>query len=372
MYPLTNWFRRHFSDPQVVILAVLVVVCALIILMLGGMLAPVLASIVVAFLLEGPVAYLERLRIPRIIAVIIICLAFVAFLLFLLLVLLPVLSEQIGQFIQKLPTYITWGQRELLRLPERFPGFISDQQVIDFTGLLRSELSLLGHKILYQSVASLRGLFAFFFFVFLMPLLVFFLLKDKIRILHWVTTFLPEDRSLAAEVWLEVNRQIGNYARGKFFEIIIVGLASYVTFRILGLPFALLISLFVGLSVLIPYFGAIFMTFPVASIAFFEWGLGSPFAYTLIAYFIIQLLDGNVLVAILFSEVVNLHPVAIIVAVLVFGGTLGFWGVFFAIPLATLVQAILGAWARKRRKDHPPKKSADCAPVDPASENPSK
>jgi putative permease len=66
----------------------------------------------------------------------------------------------------------------------------------------------------------------------------------------------------------------------------------------------------------------------------------------MIAYAIIQALDGNVLVPLLFSEVVNLHPVAIIVAILVFGGWWGFWGVFFAIPLATLVQAILKAWPR--------------------------
>jgi putative permease len=62
------------------------------------------------------------------------------------------------------------------------------------------------------------------------------------------------------------------------------------------------------------------------------------------AYGVIQLLDGNVLVPLLFSEAVNLHPVAIIVAVLFFGGIWGVWGVFFAIPLATLVSAIFSAW----------------------------
>ena len=51
---------------------------------------------------------------------------------------------------------------------------------------------------------------------------------------------------------------------------------------------------------------------------------------------------------ILFSEVVSLHPVAIIVAVLVFGGIWGFWGVFFAIPLATLVNAVLRAWPARK------------------------
>jgi putative permease len=168
-----------------------------------------------------------------------------------------------------------------------------------------------------------------------------------------VTRFLPEDRSLTAEVWRQVDQQIGNYIRGKFWEILIVWFASYVIFLLLELPYAMLISLFVGLSVLIPYFGAIIMTFPVASIAYFEWGWGSQFAWVVIAYIVIQILDGNLLVALLYSEVVNLHPVAIMVAVLVFGGIWGFWGVFFAIPLATLVQAVLQAWAQHRRKKTP-------------------
>ena len=118
------------------------------------------------------------------------------------------------------------------------------------------------------------------------------------------------------------------------------------TFSLLGLRFSILISFFVGLSVLIPYIGAIGMTFPVASVAYFQWGWSSELAYVVGAYILLQILDGNVLVTLLFSEVVDLHPIAIIVSVLVFGGLFGFWGVFFAIPLATLVNAVLHAWPR--------------------------
>ena len=99
----------------------------------------------------------------------------------------------------------------------------------------------------------------------------------------------------------------------------------------------------VGLSVIIPYIGATVVTLPIALIAYFQWGWTSDFAWLMVAYLVIQALDGNVLVPLLFSEVVNLHPVAIIVAILVFGGLWGFWGVFFAIPLATLVKAVLSA-----------------------------
>ncbi len=104
-----------------------------------------------------------------------------------------------------------------------------------------------------------------------------------------------------------------------------------------------LLAVAVGLSVLIPYIGAAAVTVPVAIVGLFQWGMTPQFYWLLLAYGIIQALDGNVLVPVLFSEAVNLHPVAIIVAVLVFGGLWGFWGVFFAIPLATLVKAVWNA-----------------------------
>jgi putative permease len=119
---------------------------------------------------------------------------------------------------------------------------------------------------------------------------------------------------------------------------------TFLTFSIMGMQFAMLLSVLVGLSVLIPYIGAAAVTIPVAILAYFQWGLSPEFLWLMLAYGIIQALDGNVLVPLLFSEVVDLHPIAIIVAVLIFGGLWGFWGVFFAIPLATLVQAVLKAW----------------------------
>jgi len=106
----------------------------------------------------------------------------------------------------------------------------------------------------------------------------------------------------------------------------------------------MLLAVAVGLSVIIPYVGAAVVTLPVVLIAWFQFGASSDFWWVVGSYLLIQTLDGNVLVPLLFSEVVNLHPVAIIVAVLVFGGLWGFWGVFFAIPLATVVQAIITAW----------------------------
>ena len=101
-----------------------------------------------------------------------------------------------------------------------------------------------------------------------------------------------------------------------------------------------------GLSVIVPYLGATVITIPVAIVGYLQHGWGSEFMWVMIAYAVIQALDGNVLVPILFSEAVNLHPVSIMIAVLVFGGFWGLWGVFFAIPLATLVKAMVTSWPR--------------------------
>ncbi len=109
----------------------------------------------------------------------------------------------------------------------------------------------------------------------------------------------------------------------------------------------------VGISVLIPYVGAAVVTLPIAVVAYFQWGFNSDFAYVIIAYAIIQFFDGNLLVPLLFAEMVNLHPTAIITAVLFFGAVWGIWGVFFAIPLATLIHAVINAWPRNTQIPRP-------------------
>jgi len=166
-------------------------------------------------------------------------------------------------------------------------------------------------------------------------------------LVSWFLQFMPKDRHLTVRVWEEVDMQIGNYVRGKFAEVFILWAVSYVTYAAMGLNYAMLLAVLMGVQVIIPYIGATLVTFPVLGVAYFQWGLGGDeFMYIVIAYSIIQALDGVILVPVLFSEAVNLHAVAIIVAILFFGGLWGFWGVFLAIPLATVVKAVLTAWPR--------------------------
>jgi len=344
---LKNSLRRVLPNTQAVALAVILLTSFVLIYYLSDLLMPVFASIVLAYLLEGTVSKIEALKVPRLIAVIIVFTFFMTCLVFLLFYLLPIVSEQAVELLQQVPYIIKRAQSELMRLPQAYPQFVSERKISDLIYSLQKELLTYGQNVVSISAASVVGLVSVMIYLFLMPMMVFFFLKDKQLLIDWFLQFMPEDRHLAVRVWREIDQQIGNYVHGKFAEVLILWAVSIVTFIALGLDYALLLSVLMGLQVVIPYIGATLVTFPVLGVAYFQWGLsGDDFMVIVVAYSIIQALDGVVLVPLLFSEAVNLHPVAIVVAILFFGGLWGFWGVFLAIPLATVVKAVLKAWPR--------------------------
>lgn len=339
-----SWYQRNFSNPQVVTLSIFLLTGLGVILFAGELLAPVLTSLVIAYLLDGAVNTLQKGHSPRSIALLVVFVTFIAVLFGLIFLFLPLFSKQLSQFILELPVMISAGQQLLLELPQRFPTLVTEQQMIELIGMIRSQVLLLGQGLLLKPFASVVGLISILIYLVLVPLMVFFMLKDKAMILSWIEGFVPHDRELSHEVWFEVNGKIASYVRGKAIEIGIVFSVTYITFSVIGLNYALILAVLVGLSVIIPYAGAAVVTLPIIFVAYTQFGATSLFFYSLIAYAVIQFLDGNVLVPLLFSELVNLHPVAIILAVLFFGGLWGVWGVFFAIPLATLISAVINAW----------------------------
>jgi putative permease len=342
-----DWFRRHFSDPQVIILAGLLLTGFLAFLFAGQHLVPVIASMIIAYLLEGIIQPLQRVGVPRMLAVSAVFSIFFLVMLALLFGLIPLLTRQATQLLQEVPAMLSEGQRLILTLPEKYPTIFSEAEIESVLDQIRREAGSFTDSMLRQTLSSVTGIITLVVYIVLMPLLVFFFLKDKEKIIGWAHCYLPRERSLTTRVWQEADAQLGNFIRGKFWEILMVWVATYLTFVFMGLNFSMLLGFLVGISVLVPYVGAVVMTFPVALVAYFQFGWSGDLAWIIVAYGIIQALDGNVLVPLLFSEVVNLHPIAIIVAVLFFGGIWGFWGVFFAIPLAILFQAVLKAWPRR-------------------------
>lgn len=339
-----QWYRRRFSDPQVVALFISLIIGFCIIFFFHNILAPLLVAIVLAYLLEWPTQQLGKLGLSRLMAASIVLTIFIGISAMFFLIIVPIVWQQGMNLLFDLPSMVNSFNEYAKALPERYPALV-DAGIIDMIAdNLRGRLSTLGESVVKYSVASLIGIITIAIYLVLVPLMVFFLLKDKTKIIRGLQRILPRDRLLVGQVCQEMNQQITNYIRGKVIEMVIVGICTYIAFVFLGLRYSLFLSVLVGISVLIPYIGAVVVTIPVVLVALFQWGIGPDFWTLLIAYLIVQGLDGNLLVPILFSEAVNLHPLVIILSVVVFGGLWGFWGVFFAIPLATLIKAVMHVW----------------------------
>lgn len=344
------WMERYFSDPEAIYLLLILIASIVIIMTFGSILLPVFLSMAIALVLQFWVNFLDRNRVPHQMSFWVVYLLFVAMFFGALIFLLPLLWRQCVSFVAELPTLIEHGKNTFLNFVQTEHSYVSKKFLDSIAENLMLESQAWGKKAIAISLASIPGVITLAVYVVLVPMLVFFFLRDSKEIIAWCKGFLPGNRPLFKKIWYEMYEQVGNYIRGKIYEIIIVFIFTYGVFAYFDLSYKFLLASMVGLAVLIPYVGFVVTTIPVVLVGYFQWGgeggFTGPFAMMLYAYLIVQFIDGNILVPILFSKVVNLHPVAIIVAILFFGSIWGFWGVFFAIPLATLVNSIINAWPR--------------------------
>jgi putative permease len=343
---LQRWMAQYFGTEEAVLLSVFVVAAIVILATLGDVLGPVIAALVFAFLLQGVVNNLQKYGFTKMVAVLSTYILFLVTFITVLVVLIPIIGRQTSLLLKELPNMVGQLKQLLSSLPEKAAEYIGPEQIQLVVARVSEEVANLAEQLLSLSISSFPSILAIMIYLFLVPLLVFFMLKDKEVLLNFISNMLPKERRVMTVIWDEMDIQFANYIRGKAIEILIVGVVSFIAFLFLDLKYAALLASLVGLSVLIPYIGATLVTIPVLLVGYLQWGISNDFAWLIVLYAIIQIVDGNVLVPLLFSEVVNLHPVVIVIAVLIFGGIWGFWGLFFAIPLATLVKAIYNAWPR--------------------------
>tara|TARA_B100001057_G_scaffold303287_1_gene303491 strand:- start:2863 stop:3915 length:1053 start_codon:yes stop_codon:yes gene_type:complete len=344
---LKDWYDANFTDPNQVSLALILLFSIIITYVLIETISPILVAIVLAYMLEGLVQNLMRTtNIVRNISVIFVFLIFLIISILTLFMLLPLLLDQLTLFVKSLPDIFNKSKEFILGLYDENEYIPKDYIDSIFLGL-QGETSKLGNSIFAFSLASAGGLFAIIVYTILVPIMIFFMLFDKEAIYNWLSRFFPKKLDLTQKAYSELNLKIGNYIRCKFIEIIIVWISSFILFIALDLNYSLLLSFLCGVSVIIPYVGMIAVTIPIILVSYFQWGLASEFWYVIIGHLIIQAIDGNVVVPILFSDAVNIHPFAILLSILFFGSIWGVWGVFFAIPLAVLISTILNVWPKQ-------------------------
>lgn len=341
---INNLFKKIFSNEETLVFAFLLIVAFLVLFFLGGILTPFLISIIFAYLLVGMQTRLSSIGVSNFLSLVITYCFFLLIGITLMVWLGPLVYQQLQSLILEIPKWVNAFMLFVQEIPSKYPEMISSEQITSFAQSLSGQITSISQDFLKVSITGIQNTLTIAINLALLPVLVYFLLFDRQSIIDSFLSILPKKRAILNKVWIEMDEQLSNYARGKAIEILIVGMAAALIFMFFGLQYVALLSVLVGFSVLIPYIGAFLVTIPVAAVGLLQFGLTFDFWLLMSLYLILQILDGNILVPLLFSDAVKLHPIIIILAVFVFGGLFGFWGVFFAIPIATLIKAIWNSW----------------------------
>jgi len=339
-----SWYKKYFSNPEAVLLLLFLIISFGLIVTMGEIFAPVITSLIIVYLLQWLINGLVQQNISRNVAYPIVYIAFLAIFIIAILVLLPLLWRQLSNLFSDLPYMLQGAKSSLIKLAEQYPAYFSREQIDTLVSSLLVDIQAWAKTKVSSSLSYIPGIIAWLVYLFLVPLLVFFFLKDSDVIVDWFVKFFPKNRKVLRTIWLEMDKQIGNYIRGKIVQVTIVSLANSLVFLYFELNYAILLAAIIGISVIIPYVGGVVVSIPLILVGYLQWGFSLKLVYMLIAYLIVQAIDGNILVPILFSKAVNLHPIAIVIAILFFGSVWGLWGVVFAIPLATLVKTVIAVW----------------------------
>jgi putative permease len=341
---INSFLKKIFSNEETIVFSFVILCAFLMMTFFGSVLTPFLISIVVAYLLVGVQKKIESFNISSKWALVITFAIFIVAGAAMLVWLLPILYTQLQAFVLDVPELFNNFLEFVSTLPAKFPELVTSEQITVFFQAVSSELSSITQNIVKSSIAGIQSTITILLYIILFPILVFFFLFDRKNIMEGLSKLVPGNREMFSNIWTEMDMQLSNYVRGKTTEIFVVGLCAAIIFSLVGLKYSALLSVLVGLSVVIPYVGAFLVTVPVVIVGLLQFGLTSEFYILITLYLLLQILDGNLLVPIIFSDAVKLHPVAIILAVFIFGSMFGFWGVFFAIPMATFIKAVWNAW----------------------------
>lgn len=250
-------------------------------------------------------------------------------------------------------------------LPEPMPSMLTIATLEEYVSRIRvAATNKIADLMRTQLMPSVVNAFTWLVYGIIVPIFTFLMLYNKRQLQKRALTFiLPNNQQLMRQFWPSMQAQISGYIRGKILHIVIIAAANSVAFMLMGMNYALLLGVGVGLSVVIPYVGAVVIAVPVVMVAVFQFGFSPELLWVLVIYTVIQLLDSNVLTPMLFSKAMNLDAFSILSAILIFGNLWGFWGVFFAIPLATFVKTLITGWPNNDPHDEfgNPQKAEDAA-----------
>lgn len=311
---------------------------------LSSIIAPVILAIVMYYLFNPLVNWLERHKVKRIWGIILLYLAVITLFTGLIVLIVPVIQEQVISFVENFPGYVEtltnkfnqWSAYSIFEpsinsATKWFYGFIRD-----VPGNIVDNLSTTADGI--SNVMSTVSKVVITLVIF--PIFSFFLLKDDKKFIQYTIKIVPPKfRSDFISVFATINNQVASYIKGQLIVSLCIGFLMYIGFMIIGLNYAAVIALVAAVTCIIPYIGPAIAFMPALIIAVIH----SPFMLfkLLVVWIVVQTLEGQFVSPNIMGKSLNIHPLTIIIVLLVMGELLGVVGLILGIPIYAIIKVIV-------------------------------
>ncbi len=304
-----------------------------------ALLFPFFLAVIIAYILNPLVDFLDNRRLPRCLGILLIYAVFFSLGVVAALTVIPALVTELQKLGEDIPQYAVRVQAFLLRLQSDYQRFNlpeSIRQVID-QNILNLQSAALA---LVQRVTDwVLGIFSHLFTIIIVPLLVYYLLRDEASLKRSLLMLFPKKyRRFVTKVGSEMDRTLGAYLRGMLFICFLVGLMTYAGLLIVGLDFALILGIIAGITNIIPYFGPLIGAVPAVLIAL----LHSPALAlkVVIVLVVVQQIESQLIAPQVLGRSLGLHPLVVIFVLLLGGRLFGLVGLIFAVPFTALLRVL--------------------------------
>ncbi len=314
---------------------------------ISSVLAPFVISIAISYFLNPLVGHLNRhFDISRTSATSLILGLFFAIIFATVAILLPIIYIQLSALIDSLPHYFDIVSRNIYPKLSLFLSSFSDSQgeksaLINHEKILQGVVPFLD-GLLSNAVNSSASALNFLSFIFIIPILVFYLLKDWELILERIGDYIPRKFfPILKSIAIDIDKSLMGFVRGQFNVCIVLGLIYAILLTLSGLNFGFLIGLFTGLFSFVPYLGMLCGVVLAVILALFQWGLDWETVGLIAAIFAFgQIIESNFLTPKLIGSKIGLHPAWLIFGLFSCGALFGFIGILIAVPFTASIGVI--------------------------------
>lgn len=337
------------GNKKLIVYLLIAAVAALIFLYLTRrVVTPFIIAFALAYLMDPLVDRLESLKLSRTVAVILLLFSLSMGTLLGAMVLLPLFKIQIESLAQNLPDYMSILQGWFHPLLENITGGEEGKlrELLNVAkekiGTLPLELIGLVTGFFWSSLTSLVNLIFLAINVFIIPVAMFYLLRDFDLIMaKIVDLFPPRYRQQTVDVFRDFDRVLAKFVRGQLMVATLMAMLYSAGLYFCGTPMSLFLGILAGYANLVPYLGLVFGLIPALLLTFLQFQEINPMLAVIAVFAVVQVLEGMVITPRVVGDQIGLHPVIIMLAVLVGAELFGVMGVLLAVPIAAILNVLM-------------------------------